>query len=235
MRNPEGWPHLPLRIWDIVLIVVLALGSVLLLGVAVAGMRLSAGLVVTMLVLQSALLLGAIGLVAVGLRGVTADQLGLRPAPRRWYLWAVEVAALTLPLVWLINAAVQALSGTPFHNPQIDVIAPGGFSWLALLGMTMVTGIVAPVAEEVAFRGVLYGWLRQRFGARIGIVVSALLFSVAHGIPPLIPALAVQGVILALLYERSGSLWPSIITHGTYNAATVILLYAALASDVLPS
>src|SRR5690606_4719168 len=183
----------------------------------------SAGLIVAILVLQSVLVLGAIYLVAIGLRGATPEQLGLRAAPRRWYLRAVEVAFLTLPLVWLVNATVQAFSGTPFRNPQIELIAPDGFSWSYLFGMTFVTGIVAPIAEEIAFRGVLYGWLRQRFGVPAGVAISALLFSVAHGIPALIPALAVQGMVLALLYERSGSLWPPIIAHGTYNAATVIL------------
>lgn len=234
MRQPDEWPHLPLRAWDLVLIVVLTLAAIQLLGFAIADLELSAGLIVAILVLQSVLVLGAIYLVAIGLRGATPEQLGLRAAPRRWYLRAVEVAFLTLPLVWLVNATVQAFSGTPFRNPQIELIAPDGFSWSYLFGMTFVTGIVAPIAEEIAFRGVLYGWLRQRFGVPAGVAISALLFSVAHGIPALIPALAVQGMVLALLYERSGSLWPPIIAHGTYNAATVILLYAALASGIAP-
>jgi len=235
MRQPDEWPHLPLRAWDLVLIVVLTLAAIQLLGFAIADLELSAGLIVAILVLQSVLVLGAIYLVAIGLRGATPEQLGLRAAPRRWYLRAVEVAFLTLPLVWLVNGAVQAFSGTPFRNPQIELIAPGGFSWSYLLGMTFVTGIVAPIAEEIAFRGVLYGWLRQRFGVPAGVAISALLFSVAHGIPALIPALAVQGMVLALLYERSGSLWPPIIAHGTYTAATIILLYAALASGIAPA
>ena len=234
MRQPDEWPHLPLRAWDLVLIVVLTLAAIQLLGFAIADLELSAGLIVAILVLQSVLVLGAIYLIAIGLRGATPEQLGLRAAPRRWYLRAVEVAFLTLPLVWLVNATVQAFSGTPFRNPQIELIAPDGFSWSYLFGMTFVTGIVAPIAEEIAFRGVLYGWLRQRFGVPAGVAISALLFSVAHGIPALIPALAVQGMVLALLYERSGSLWPPIIAHGTYNAATVILLYAALASGIAP-
>jgi hypothetical protein len=234
MRQPDEWPHLPLRAWDLVLIVVLTLAAIQLLGFAIADLELSAGLIVAILVLQSVLVLGAIYLIAIGLRGATPEQLGLRAAPRRWYLRAVEVAFLTLPLVWLVNATVQAFSGTPFRNPQIELIAPDGFSWSYLFGMTFVTGIVAPIAEEIAFRGVLYGWLRQRFGVPAGVAISALLFSVAHGIPALIPALAVQGMVLALLYERSGSLWPPIITHGTYNAATIILLYAALASGIAP-
>ncbi|WP_119459265.1 type II CAAX endopeptidase family protein [Rhodospirillaceae bacterium SYSU D60014] len=228
----DVWPRLPLRGWDLVLIVLLAFAAVLLLDAVLADVTLSTPLLVATLVLQSLLMLGAVCAVAVGLRGATAKQLGLRPSSRRWYIRAVEVALLTLPLVWLINAAVQWLSNEPFRNPQIDVIAPAGFSWFTAIGMTVVTGIVAPIAEEIAFRGVLYGWLRQRFGVTIGVIASALLFSLAHGIPALIPALAVQGVILALVYEKSRSLWPAMITHGTYNTATVILLYAALGSGM---
>lgn len=224
------WPRLPLRGRDLVLIVLLALAAVLLLNAALADMTLSTPLLIATLVLQSLLMLGAVCVVAIGLRGATAAQLGLRPPSRQWCRRAVKVAVLTLPLVWLINAAVQWLSSEPFRNPQIDVIAPAGFSWLTAIGMTIVTGIVAPIAEEIAFRGVLYGWLRQRFGVTTGVIASALLFSLAHGIPMLIPALAVQGMILALVYEKSRSLWPAMITHGTYNIATIVLLYAALGS-----
>jgi len=39
-------------------------------------------------------------------------------------------------------------------------------------------------------------------------------------------------VVLAMLYQRSGSLWPAVVTHGLFNSLMVLALYAALAADV---
>jgi uncharacterized protein len=62
--------------------------------------------------------------------------------------------------------------------------------------------------------------------------LSALLFAVVHGIPMLIPALLVTGLVLAWVYERSGSLWPPIVVHGAFNMVMVVVLYDALAAGV---
>ncbi len=55
-----------------------------------------------------------------------------------------------------------------------------------------------------------------------------------HGIPGLIPAIAALGVVLALVYEKSGSLWPAMVVHGTYNTVVTVGLYMALAAGVEP-
>ncbi|RMD61098.1 MAG: CPBP family intramembrane metalloprotease, partial [Alphaproteobacteria bacterium] len=81
----------------------------------------------------------------------------------------------------------------------------------------------------------LYGWLRSRVRSGFGAaVLSGIGFAVLHGLPVLIPALSVIGLALAIVYERSGSLWPAIITHGVFNAFMVAALYTALAAGVGP-
>jgi membrane protease YdiL (CAAX protease family) len=168
-------------------------------------------------------------------RGLGWATLGLRPAPRHWLLRAVLVALASLPLVAAVNLATQMLAGGPIRNPQLDIVAPGGFSWRGLIGMVVMAGMVAPMVEEILFRGLLYGWLRGRLGVAAAVVLSAFLFALVHGIPMLMPAIAVQGVLLALLYERSGSLWPAIVMHGTFNAIMTLALYAALAAGLSPT
>ena len=86
------------------------------------------------------------------------------------------------------------------------------------------------VIEEVAFRGVLYGWLRTRIGPAAGIVVSSFIFSLFHlyivnpggllGIGATVQIMF-GGIVLAFLYEKSGSLWPGIYLHGVNNAVAV--------------
>ncbi len=140
---------------------------------------------------------------------------------------------LLLPIVAAINGIlIPRVMGEDFHNPQIEAVASGGFSWPALLSMLVMAGFVAPFGEELAFRGLLFAWLRGRLGVGAAAVVSGLVFAILHGVPVLIPALTAIGIALALLYHRCGSLWPVILAHGTFNAIMVAALYAGLAAGL---
>ena len=228
---------------DLLLILIISLGSArLLAGVAtnVIGPDAASGegdrgvlvAVVLILLVQTAIILGAIYFVIIRRRGLDWADLGLRPFARAWYAKAVLFAILLLPAVALINSLIPRVAGEPFENPQIYAIAPAGFSWPGLVAMTVMAGIVAPIAEELAFRGLLFPWLRARLGVPAGAVLSGLCFALLHGVILLVPALTMIGIALALIYEQSGSLWPAIVTHGVFNTLMIFALYAALASGV---
>ena len=90
--------------------------------------------------------------------------------------------------------------------------------------------MVFPFVEEILFRGLLHDWLHRRFGAVAACIGSAAIFAGAHGILVLLPALFVVGVMLAWARQKSGSLWPPIILHGSFNSIMVLLLFAVLAA-----
>ena len=89
---------------------------------------------------------------------------------------------------------------------------------LVALGILVV--LAAPPAEEVFFRGFLFGGLRGRMSFWPAALISGLLFGLVHlpGGALQVPPLAVFGVLLAWLYERTGSLWPPILMHAIQNA-----------------
>jgi len=89
-----------------------------------------------------------------------------------------------------------------------------------IVGLGLLVVLAAPVAEEVFFRGFLFGGLRGRMSFWPAAAVSGLLFGLVHlpGGPLQVPPLAVFGVLLAWLYERTGSLWPPILMHAIQNA-----------------
>ncbi len=95
-----------------------------------------------------------------------------------------------------------------------------GLAWALLLG-----AVVAPVAEEVFFRGFLYAGLRGRWGLGWGLAVSALIFGLAHLMPGVLVPIALLGVVLAWLYEVTGSLWPSILLHMAINGLALVAAY----------
>ncbi|MFQ5776234.1 MAG: lysostaphin resistance A-like protein [Kiloniellaceae bacterium] len=234
---------LPVRASDLLLLLIASLGAVRLAAAVVAGaVRPGAAadgdgdrvLIMTLglLLFQTAVMLGAIHALVIRKYALSWADLGLRPAARRWYGRAVVIAILLLPAVALVNALILKFADQPFENPQIYAIAPAGFSWFAVLAMTVMAGIVAPFAEEVAFRGLLFPWLRERLGVPGAAVASGVCFAALHGVILLIPALTVIGIALALVYQRSGSLWPAVVTHGVFNIVMITALYAALAGEI---
>jgi membrane protease YdiL (CAAX protease family) len=91
--------------------------------------------------------------------------------------------------------------------------------WLVVLAIV----ILAPIAEELFFRGVVYNaWLREG-GPRWALIGSAILFAVIHlSLVTLLP-IFVLGLALAWLYRRSGTLLAPIAMHMTVNGITVVL------------
>ncbi|WP_161958773.1 CPBP family intramembrane glutamic endopeptidase [Ferruginivarius sediminum] len=234
---------MPLTASDLLLILILGLGSARFLLPAIAAMfdlrALVAGdhrvsVVMTMLALQTLLLLFVVYLVAVRWRGVTWQELGLVPLPRIWGGRAVAIAMLSFPLMGAVSWVQQQIVREEFRNPQLTAMAPSEFSWAAYLGTLAVAGLLAPLVEEIVFRGLLYRWIRERYGFVVGVIGSALAFSLLHGIAGLIPAIALLGAILAWTYERAQSIWAPVILHGTYNAVVTTVLYAALAQGIKP-
>ena len=91
---------------------------------------------------------------------------------------------------------------------------------LKLVALGVLIVLAAPVSEELFFRGFLFGGLRGRMSFWGAAVVSGVVFGLVHlpGGPLQVPPLAVFGVLLAWLYERTGSLWPPILMHAIQNA-----------------
>lgn len=220
-----------LRFVDVFLVVVITAAIVFLANLALQGFPLTPTFVLLTLLLQTAVMIGVVYAQIVHLRGVGWREIGLRACPRSWWLKAVAIGFVTVPVVGGINLAIQLQLG-PFPNPQVDLLAPATFSWSSLAGTLLVAACAVPFAEEIIFRGLFYGWLRKHLGKSFSIAISAVIFALAHGILFLTPALAVQGAILAIVYERSASLWPPIIVHGTFNAIMVSAIYFSIAAGV---
>lgn len=158
-------------------------------------------------------------------RRLPPSAIGFRPFSRRWYV----IVPLVAVMIVVVSETLEAFLGHPLEKPMINAVAPGGFSWSGLVVMLMVVGVIIPIAEEVFFRGVFYTWLRRRWGPVVGIIVSALLFGALHLNPVWIAFAFILGIILALLYELSGSLWPAIGLHAVNNMMSVVTLYALVA------
>lgn len=86
--------------------------------------------------------------------------------------------------------------------------------------------IAAPIGEEVFFRGLLYNSLKRRINIPVAIVLSGLAFALVHIGPLAIIIIFPMGMLLAYVYEKTGSLWVTICMHAAQNGLTFALALA---------
>ena len=128
------------------------------------------------------------------------------------------------PFVIVTGWLLVRLFGDPGgSNPLLELVLESRDPLaLSLLAMTAV--VLAPLFEEVIFRGTLLPVLARRTGSLTGVVLSGLLFGMAHiSIGELAP-LTVLGIGLALLRLSSGRLFPCVLMHALWNAVTFVNL-----------
>ena len=128
------------------------------------------------------------------------------------------------PVVMLTGWLLVQLVGDPGgSNPLLELVL-GSRDPLALSLLAFTAVVLAPLFEETIFRGALLPVLGSRFGPLPGVLLSGLLFGMAHiSIGELAP-LTVLGVGLGLLRVSSGRLLPCVLMHGTWNAVTFLNL-----------
>lgn len=151
------------------------------------------------------------------------ERLGLRPFPGGR---AFGLIVSTLALSFLINGAWAAIARLLGWQVQPNVLPLFGEGIGGLAVALLAGGVVAPLVEELFFRGFLFAGLRERYGFRWATVASASFFALAHFMPGVLIPIFALGVFFCLLYSETGSLWPGVIMHGIMN--TLALLAAFL-------
>lgn len=176
-------------------------------------------------------LMVGVALVAAALIFVLADAGGnlmaaLRRLGFRDLAWRLIGLGALAWVIYLICALLLAPLLSPEQDDVAKEISGDSGDALAMIVTGVLIIVVAPISEEVFFRGFMFAGLRRSLPLWVAAVVSAGIWGSLHlsgGNLGVAIQLAVFGVILALLYERSGSLWATIFAHGLNN--TIAFLY----------
>jgi membrane protease YdiL (CAAX protease family) len=134
--------------------------------------------------------------------------------------WGVAAWVVSTVLIGIVAVVLQQLGMEP--EPQA---AERAIEMLNPVLVVLAIVVFAPIAEEVFFRGVVFNaWLREG-GRRFAFIGSALLFAVIHvSLLSLIPIFAL-GLMLAWIYDRTGTLVAPIAMHATVNGISVALAF----------
>lgn len=148
--------------------------------------------------------------------------------------WAAAALAVGLLAPFLGGLVTRLLAGDHDITQNVQQLAQNApLGWR--LGLTAMAVTLAPLVEELLFRGVLLSSLIPRCGAALAALLSAGAFAAIH-LPGLawqwyaLPELILLGVALAWLRLHYRSLWPSVLAHGANNALALTVLFGALST-----
>lgn len=193
------------------------------------------GATIAALVLQNVLFVAATHFF-VRRYGSSLREIGLRKPTQRELLLGIGLGAA---IFLLAGVGEQALHMVVTHLPPalaerltkltkavtadalFETIHNGGLKFAFVLA----GAVAAPIGEEVFFRGFLYTALKKRWGVPVGIVVSGLAFALVHVGPLAVIVIFPMGMLLAYVYERTNSLWVTILMHMMNNGVGLLLAW----------
>ena len=125
-----------------------------------------------------------------------------------------------------ISTVVLEKIGWPVEDQRaVEVFAHAKSFWLRGY-LALFAVVIAPVAEEFIFRGILYPFIKQLGWPRLAWLGVSFLFALIHVNAPTFLPLFVLALALTWLYERTDRLIAPIVAHGLFNGANLILLFA---------
>jgi uncharacterized protein len=142
-----------------------------------------------------------------------------------WFIWGIGGYLVAVPLVLLVSLINQQIwQGQGGSNPLL-FLALQAQDQVALVIFFSTASIAAPIFEEIMFRGFLLPSLTRYVSVTSAIIISALIFAVAHlSLSEVLP-LATLGIVLGVVYTRSRNLLAPMLLHSLWNSGTLISLF----------
>jgi len=215
-----------------------ALGGVVLVGSIIglsgAGVRIGdplspLGLLLAITVQSLAVLAAMLPLtLRRGSRSVLV--LGLqRPFGRRPYLWIAPVVLVAV-IGHALVLALQSLTGREVESPGAALLQAVADQPHGLAALILGAVVLAPLSEELLFRGLLFGWLRRHLPLAPAAALQAIPFGLLHGGLDYALYACLLGLVLAVVREWTGSLRVPIAAHLVVNATAVFFAYLGAAA-----
>lgn len=163
-------------------------------------------------------------------RGEPWSALGLQGFNRENVAVGLKFAGLGFVAAYgagiVVVQVIERVTGNPVEQPEQIPLDASPTGWRLLL-VALGVVILAPIAEEMFFRGFVFRALRRWAKPWPATLLSAAVFAVAHVIPLVMPPIFVLGILLARVVEKRKSLVPAIVAHMAFNAVGFVLQFLA--------
>ena len=237
--GPRGLPAVTFRWWEALLAYVF--GNLFIGGLAFGAVGAAQGSVSGIRLVVAGLALDVVFLVSLvlwlrkfhpGSRAAIGLMWSRRVAATGAGLGAVLYVLAAVAAAFVLQAIFESVTGGSVEAPEQ---MPVGLDALGKILFVLLAVVLAPVTEEVFFRGIFYRSVRDRHGIWAGLAASAVFFGLVHyQAGPLADAVFLQSVMVitgvgfALIYERAGNLVASIAAHVAFNIIGVTLILGGI-------
>ena len=185
-------------------------------------------------IINAVCLIGTVYLTGIRRGKISWAGIGFFPPKidTKWILVGVVVSLILIPIRALIGALVELAINGNLESLRVrgDLLFAGAEpNILNFLMSFLIIGVIVPISEELFFRGLLYRWFQLRFRLWPAILLSSLLFGLAHydSLAVMISSF-VLGIANAIAMERTKAIWVPILMHTVTNGVAVILIYFVL-------
>ncbi len=157
-----------------------------------------------------------------------SEAFGLKsPNSGRGLLLALVVGMFVVPISWSLTKLsiliFEWLHLTPKVQDSVQALQMAE-STAQRVYFAFVAILVAPIFEELVFRGILYPTIKRYGSMRLGLWASSIFFGMIHMSVPAFVPLTLLAVVMCLLYESTGTILAPIVTHAFFNAANYAYL-----------
>lgn len=178
--------------------------------------------------IQFVVTIGLVFIFSRGLHGASFREMGFKlVSGRSIFRYGISGGLLLVVVIMLLSYPVQILQ--PDLAPQTYAEMLSAARGTGKMIVVMIMGVImAPLSEEILYRGMLYPVTRKTLGPVGGAVLAGLLFGIAHwDLWRTIP-LAAGGIILCLIYEKTRSVYVTTLAHGVWNGVMTLILYLGI-------
>lgn len=154
------------------------------------------------------------------------SDLGLQKGSSdNWFWIGIRQGMLLFIGVTIISILLLSLYPYEIEPQDVAEIFSKATTWQQMFLITSMVSVLAPISEETYFRGFLYPALRKRMGRIPALIIANSFFGILHfDLLRFIP-ITLGGIWLTILYERTGTLYTSIIAHAVWNALMIGLVF----------
>ncbi|WRP07462.1 type II CAAX endopeptidase family protein [Rossellomorea aquimaris] len=168
------------------------------------------------------ILLSGVYFIALRPKKISWSEVGVKPfGVKDWKIIIIYSVILLVGAVIIV--VLTSFIGNSWENSKTEAMQQNATFFTVLIAFIS-AAIISPIYEEIFYRGFLYRWLRTRIGLTGALLLSSLIFTIIH-IPTynVMPVNFFSGILFALAYERTNSIWPAVLIHGLTNGMMVLL------------
>ncbi len=158
---------------------------------------------------------------------VAAMGLKIKAAPKLIFLAILSYIAFVPVLTFLLSLLIWLAASFNYQPPQqiiFELFLQEEKLWLLVYSAIMVV-VLGPIVEEIFFRGFAYNAVKKKWGRQTAMVLTAAVFAGLHGNLIGFLPIMVLGLLLAYVYEKTGSLIPAITIHILHNGLMITFLF----------